>query len=168
MITGEQIFFDVLDAELKDNSVILRWRPTAGLTKIVVTPAGGTAVEIPLSATDVDDEFKLVENLEELTEYSAEIFRGTISKGFVRFTTKEKSIYVVILDAGDDLIEAVNNAADGEIIGLNAGVYDIKDGVGAYANLVISQKHIGIESVSLDPTTTKVNFKEIKLNGTGA
>ena len=38
MITGEQIFFDVLDAELKDNSVILRWRPTAGLTKIVLTP----------------------------------------------------------------------------------------------------------------------------------
>ena len=168
MITGEQIFFDVLDAELKDNSVILRWRPTAGLTKIVLTPTGGTPVDIPLTAADVDDEFKLIEDLDELTEYSAEIFRGTVSKGFVSFTTKEKSIYVVILNPGDDIIEAVNNAANGEIIGLNPGVYDLKDGSGALANLVISQKHIGLESVTLDPTTTKVNFKEIKLNGTGA
>ena len=168
MITGEQIFFDVLDAELKDNSVILRWRPTAGLTKIVITPTGGTPVDISLTAADVDDEFKLIEDLDELTEYSAEIFRGTVSKGFVSFTTKEKSIYVVILNPGDDIIEAVNNAANGEIIGLNPGTYDIKDGTGAFANLVISQKHIGLESVTLDPTTTKVNFKEIKLNGTGA
>ena len=110
----------------------------------------------------------MIEDLDELTEYSAEIFRGTVSKGFVSFTTKEKSIYVVILNPGDDIIEAVNNAANGEIIGLNPGTYDIKDGTGAFANLVISQKHIGLESVSLDPTTTKVNFKEIKLNGTGA
>ncbi len=168
MITGEQIFFDVLDAELKDNSVILRWRPTAGLTKIVLTPTVGTPVEIPLTATDVDNEFKLIEDLDELTEYSAEVFRGTVSKGFVSFTTKEKSIYVVILNPGDDIIEAVNNAASGEIIGLNPGTYDLKDGSGAYANLVISQKHIGLESVTLDPTSTKVNFKEIKLNGTGA
>src|ERR1044071_8496300 len=38
MILGEQIFQPVLSTDIIDNAVILKWRTTPGLTKIVITP----------------------------------------------------------------------------------------------------------------------------------
>jgi len=167
-ITGEQIFFDVLDAELKDTSVILRWRTSPGVTKIVITPNGGTSFDVPLNAADVTAEQKLIKGLTQLTTYKAEIYKNAIKKGTITFTTKEKSIYAVVLSSGDDLVTAVANAANGDIIGLQPGTYDCKDGTGAFANLTVSQKTVIIQSLSGDPTNTKVNFKEVTLSGDGA
>ncbi|MBI1342279.1 MAG: DUF4957 domain-containing protein [Terrimonas sp.] len=168
MITGEQIFFPVLDIELKDTSVILRWRPTPGLTKITVTPSGGASFDIPLDATDIANNYKFIDVLAPLTNYTAEIFKGAVSKGTVDFTTKEPNIFTIILNPGDDLVTAVNNAVTGDIIGLNPGTYDCLDGTGTFTTLVILQKTIGIQSVSGDPLDTRVNFKEINLKGNGA
>ena len=168
MITGEQIFFPVLDAELKDKSVTLRWRATAGLTKIVLTETGGTPVDITLDATDLTNLYKLITNLTPQTEYTAEIFKGTVTKGTVTFTTKVPSIFTTELSPGDNLLDAVNNAADGDVIGLNPGTYDCVDGGGTFSNMVILKKTITLQSVSGDPTDTKVNYKEVTLKGTGA
>lgn len=167
-ITGEQILFPVLDGELKDKKVTLRWREYADLTKIILTPDGGSPMEIPLTATDVSDEFKLIEGLSPQTTYTATIFQNALRKGIIRFTTKEPSIYTTVLTATDNLVDAVAAAADGDMIGLEPGTYNSVDGTGAFANLVISQKSITIASVSGNPADTKVNFREITLKGTGA
>lgn len=167
-ITGEQIFLAVNDAELTDSSVILKWRASAGLTRIVVTPAGGAAREIQLSAADITANQVYITGLRQLTSYTAEIFRGNLKKGNVSFTTKEKSIFAVLLNPGEDLLAAVERAANGDVIGLRPGTYDIKDGTGAYANLNIVQKSITIQSFSGNPNDTKVNYKAIVLKGTGA
>ena len=168
MITGEQILFTPLDAELKDKSVTLRWRPTTGLTRIVLTPAGGTAQTITLDATDLDASLKLIEDLTPLTSYTAAIYAGNVRKGILSFTTKEPSIYTIILSPGDNLVDAVTAAADGDLIGLQPGTYDCVDGGGAYVNLVVQQKSIAIASVSGNPADTKVNYREVTLKGTGA
>lgn len=162
-ISGEQIFLNVLDAELTDSSVVLRWRPSAGLTKIVLTPTAGSPREIALTAGDTTEHMKQVTGLTQLTNYTATIWKGNTLKGTVSFMTKEKSIFTKVLSPGDDLVAAVAAAANGEVIGLNPGLYDVSS-----SNLVISEKTITIQSVSGDATNTKVNFKEVTLKGNGA
>ena len=167
-ITGEQIFFPVQDAETGDKFVTLRWRPTAGLTKITLTPVVGAAIEVPLTAADVAANSKLVPGLTPLTQYEAKIFRGTTQKGLVTFITKELNIFTVKLKPGDDIIAAVTAAVSGDVIGLEPGTYDIRNALGEYANLRIEQKSITIASVSKTPNNTRVNFREITLAGSGA
>ncbi|MCR6722362.1 MAG: DUF5123 domain-containing protein [Chitinophagaceae bacterium] len=167
-ITGEQIFLTIQDVEVKDKSVTLRWRPSAGLTKIVLTPGGGTAEDITLTADDLNANLKVIDGLTPLTTYTATIWAGAVRKGITTFTTKEPSIYTTVLTPADDLVAAVAAAQDGDMIGLEPGTYDCLDGVGAYASLVIRQKSIVIASVSGNPNDTKVNYREVTLKGTGA
>jgi hypothetical protein len=166
-ITGEQIFLPVADADIKDTSVILKWTPTAGLTTISIKPTGGAATVINLSAADVAANQKKINGLTPLTNYTAEIYKGTTLKGTISFTTKELNIYAVVLNPGDDLVTAVTTAANGDIIGLNPGTYNTMS-AGVYVNLVVAQKTITIQSTSGNPGNTKVNFKEITVKGTGA
>ena len=167
-ITGEQIFLPLLDVDIKDKSVLLKWRPSPLVTKIIITPAGGAPTEITLTPADVAANERLVTGLTPSTNYTAQIYRNTILKGTIAFTTDELNLFTVTLQPGDDLVEAVENAADGDVIGLAPGSYDCVDALGAYVNLVVSAKTITIASTSGNPANTKVNFKEIKLNGTGA
>ncbi|MDB5252890.1 MAG: hypothetical protein JWP27_2059 [Flaviaesturariibacter sp.] len=87
-ISGEQIFLPVLSTDIIDNAVLLKWRTTPALVKIVITPATGAAITIPLTPTDITNEKKLISGLQPSTLYSAEIFDATRSKGFLTFTTK--------------------------------------------------------------------------------
>ena len=168
-ITGEQIFLPVLSNEITDSSVILRWQPSPGLTQIEITPtAGGTTITVPLTAADTTAHFKQVKGLTQLTAYTAKIFRNSVQKGIINFTTPVKSIFSVIITPTDDIITTVANAAHGDIIGLQPGTYDAMNGSGAYANIIVSGKTVTLQSTSGDPTDTKVNFKEITLKGTGA
>jgi hypothetical protein len=168
MITGEQIFFPILDAELKDKSVTLRWRPTNGLTRIALTPDGGAVQNITLDAADNTAALKLITGLTAETNYTAAIYAGNVRKGIITFTTKEPSIYTTVLTPADNLVDAVAAAADGDMIGLEPGTYECVDATSAYVNLVIEQKSITIASVSGNPADTKVNYKEVTLKGTGA
>ncbi len=167
-ITGEQIFLAIADADLKDVSVILKWRAYAGLTKIVLTRVGGASTEIALTAGDVTAAEKQLTGLTPNTDYSAEIFQGTLSKGTIAFRTKEPSIFTTIITPADNLVVTVANAANGDVIGLQPGTYNCTDATSAYVSLVVQQKNISIQSVSNNPANTIVNFREVTLKGTGA
>ena len=162
-ITGEQIFLPIAPATLKDKSVELRWRPTDGLTKIVLTPQAGTPVDVAITANDITAAAKQLTGLTPNTDYTAEIYAGTKIKGTISFKTKEPSIFTIELAPGDDLIAALDNAANNDVIGLAPGTYDA-----SAANLVIAGKHVTIQSISGDYNNTKVLFKEVNLRGTGA
>lgn len=89
-ISGEQIFQALLGADVIDNAVLLKWRSTPALVKIVLSPvAGGAAIEVPLDAADITAQQKLVSGLQPGTDYSAEIFDATRSKGFLTFRTRD-------------------------------------------------------------------------------
>lgn len=94
-ITGTQIF---TTSASNDAEVLLAWRETAGLTKIVVTPEGGTASEILITSTDIENKKKLISNLESSKVYSFEIYAENISKGFLTVRTKSPSTEGNIVD----------------------------------------------------------------------
>lgn len=96
-IRGAQIFKPVQSSDIIDRAVLLKWNETAGLTRIVLTPQGGTAMEVALTPEDVAASQKLVDGLASSTMYVAEIFAGTKSKGTISFTTS-KPLSGVIID----------------------------------------------------------------------
>ena len=162
-IRGEQIFLPFLGTDIKDRTVLLRWQSTPGLTRIVLVPAGGTPVEVPVTAADITASQKLLTNLTPSTTYAAEIFQNTRSKGQITFTTTEPSLYTITVATTDELTAAIANAVNNDVIGLEAGTYDLSG-----AATEISQKHITLQSVSSNPNNTKVLFKEFALKGDGA
>lgn len=167
-ITGEQIFLPTFDNEIGSSTVLLRWRPTSNPTRIVVTSASGVSTEFLISSDERAEAQKILEGLNPLTQYTAEIFEGTRTKGTTAFSTKEVSIFDIILSPADNFREIVEGAADGTVIGLQPGNYEIKDNAGDWANLRIIGKTITLQSVSGDPTDTKVLFREFTFTESGA
>lgn len=162
-IIGEQFFLPVRDLELKETSVTLRWTVTAGLTSIALGPKGATATSYPISASEVVAGIKVFTTLTAGTDYTAELFAGTKSKGLLNFSTPAATAYTIILNSGADLVAAVNAAANNAVIGLNPGTYSAGS-----SNFNLIQKTVTIKSTSGNPTDTKVNFKEFDLKGNGA
>ena len=87
-ILGEQFLLAVTTENVIDKSVRLSWRASNELTKIVITPANGTPLEMALTDADRAATLKQIDNLTPGTTYSAEIFAGAKSKGTQLFTTK--------------------------------------------------------------------------------
>jgi hypothetical protein len=162
-ITGEQIFYTVLDADIKDTSVLLKWTHAEGLTRIVVTPAVGTPFTVTLSAADVAADQKKINGLKPTTLYTAEIYKGSLLKGTISFTTKEKSIYAAILNPGDDLGAAIDAAANGDLIGLMDGTYDLGASSSGFS---IDGKRIAIASVSGSASKVTILNSDFVLKGT--
>lgn len=161
-LTGVQLFLPIRDAEIRENSVTLRFTSEAGLSSIVLTPPSGTAITTALSAADLTAGLKAISGLTGGVTYTAELFSGTKSKGILTFTTLPVTTYTKIITPADDLNATIAAAANGAVIGLNPGTYNI-----ALATF-ITQKTITLKSTSGTPTDTKVNFKEIDIEGTGA
>jgi hypothetical protein len=162
-IDGEQLFLPIRDVELTESRVTLRWKKTAGLTKILLQLKNSAPVEYPLSADNVTNGFLPFTGLRADTSYTAELMMGAKSKGILTFKTLQAVVFTRILNPGDDIVAAVTAAANNDIIGLNAGTYS----AGASA-FTLSQKSVTLQSVSNNPADTRVNFKEFTLRGTGA
>ncbi|WP_443944936.1 DUF4957 domain-containing protein [Pedobacter sp. AW1-32] len=161
-ISGVQLFLAVRDNEIKETAVTLRYTPESDLTSIVLKPATGATVTSTLNTADAAAGLKTITGLTAATQYSAELFAGTKSKGIVSFTTLAATNYTIKLNPGDDLATAITTAANGAIIGLNPGAYNL-----TLASF-ITQKSITIKSTSGNPSDTKVIYKEFDLEGTGA
>jgi hypothetical protein len=164
-ILGEQILLPISDVDLKHNSVIIRWTPTADVTKLVLTPSGGSPQDITLTQTDVDAAFKFIESLTPLTEYHISIYAGTKEKGYADFTTKAVPIYAFVLTPDADLVTVLDTCSPNILIGLDPGIYESTNTTN---NLTIKSKMVSLASTSNNPADTKVFFKEITLKGDGA
>jgi hypothetical protein len=162
-ITGEQIFYAVRESEIKEINVTLRWIVTAGLTKVVLTPATGSAIESVISAGEISSGVKTITGLTGGTTYEAEIFLGTKSKGYVTFTTEAATAYTVVITPADNLATVIDTCSNNAVIGLQPGTYSA-----GTTNFTVKQKTITIKSVSGNTSDTKVNWKEFTLKGTGA
>ncbi|MFM6975543.1 MAG: SusE domain-containing protein [Sphingobacteriaceae bacterium] len=163
-LTGIQLFLAVRESEIRETSVTLRYKTTdPTLTSIKLTPATGSVVTATLSSGDVTAGLKLVTGLVGGKQYTAELFSGTKSKGITTVTTLPVTTYTTTISTTDDLAATIAAAANGAVIGLNPGTYDIKA-----AATIILEKTITLKSTSGDPNDTKINFKEFTIKGTGA
>ena len=127
-ILGEQFLLPVTSENTIDKSVRLTWKANPELTKIVITPTGGTAVEINLTDADKAATLKQIDNLTAGTTYTAEIFAGAKSKGTQVFTTKFATVGNVIDLRGisvalkpNILIDTLPDIASGSIVLLKRG-----------------------------------------------
>jgi hypothetical protein len=160
-----------VDADLTDKTVKVKWTNSGATVtnlKVLLAADNSLVKEVALDASDVTNQFKVVTGLTAKTKYIISIYSGTAVRGTESYTTKEPSLYAVILKPGDDLVAAVTNAVNGDVIGLEPGVYNCVDPTSSYVNLILSQKAITIQSISNDPSNTKVNYREFTLKGTGA
>jgi len=162
-IIGEQRFKPLRDVEIKETSVTFRWIATEGLTKIVLTPFEGTSTDYELTSSDLSATFKTLTGLSSAVSYTAELFSGTKSRGFLKFTTQEPTVYTMILNPGDDLAAAILSAPNNAIIGLNPGEYNPKK-----SGFTFQNKTLTLKSTSGDPSDTRVLFKELTVVGDGA
>jgi hypothetical protein len=158
----------VANADLTGKTAILRWLPAPDVTKITITPttAGtGSPFDVALTPADIAANFKLITGLTGAVTYRADIYAGSRVKGFTTFTTP---LFTRTVLATENIVDAINNAADGDILGLSDGTYNAVDALGAYVNITILQKTVTLQSISGDPAKVKINFKQIDLKGTGA
>ncbi|OQP61247.1 hypothetical protein A3860_05920 [Niastella vici] len=162
-INGEQWFYPIRDVELTETSVVLRWQPNPQLTHITLFPNKGVMVTHNLTAAELSSGAVKVSGLISDTTYVAELFLGTKSKGILVFKTPAPTVYSVILNSGDDLVAAITNAVNNDVIGLNPGTY-----TAGTSNFTVLQKTVTVKSISNNPADTKVNFKEFTLRGNGA
>ncbi|MBC7616237.1 MAG: DUF4957 domain-containing protein [Pedobacter sp.] len=162
-LTGVQLFLPVRDAEIRETSVTIRYVPATDLTAIKLTPATGTATTVALTAADAAAGLKVISGLSGGIKYDADLLAGTKSKGIISFTTLAVTTYTVKISPIDDLAATIVAAANGAVIGLDPGTYNL-----TAVNTFIIQKSITLKSTSGTPTDTKVNFKEIDIEGTGA
>jgi hypothetical protein len=126
-ITGEQFLLPVPTEDISDVGVILRWKVNPTLTRIVLTPTGGSPIEVTLDANDLAALQKTVMGLTQNKAYSAEIFQGAKTKGIVQFTTKASITGANLIDltgtSGNPgiLATTLTTAPSGSVIILRRG-----------------------------------------------
>ena len=156
----------IRDFELTSTTALIHWyvgNQTADLSTIVLSVNGSVVSTINLSPTDAAAGSKLLTNLTPGTKYTLQVFGGTKSKGIMSFTTPKTVTYTTVLSVGGDLIGAINNAADGDVIGLNPGTYTL--GTSVFA---ITGKSVTVRSTSNNPADTKINVRELGITGNNA
>jgi hypothetical protein len=162
-LTGTQRFLPIYTPKVKETSVTLYFKKgVMDFTSIVVTPASGAPNTVSVSSADWDAKNKTITGLSPATAYSVELFTGTVSKGYLTFNTLAITNYSVVLSSGADLTTAINSAANGAIIGLNPGVYDLPNIVS------LNNRTITLKSTSSEPSDTKVTSKGFYLFGNGS
>lgn len=164
-LNGQQFLRVIRDFELTPTSVLIHWfvnDQTKDITNVVFTPVSGTPVNTTLSAADVLAGLKNVTGLTPGTKYTVQLLAGTKSKGLTSVTTPEAPVYTTTLTSGGNLAAAIVAAANGDVIGLNPGTYNLT------SINYITQKSITIRSTSNNPRDTKINLREMDLSGDGA
>lgn len=162
-INGEQLFFPLRDLEIKETSVVFRWKPDPSISTFSLHIFDGTAAALPITAEELATGLKVVTGLQADKNYTAELFSGAKSRGYLLFKTAAATVYTTILNPEDDLAAAIGAAADHAVIGLNPGVYNTSN-----LGFTILQKTITLKSTSGNPADTKISFKEFSLKGSGA
>ncbi|AEW01547.1 hypothetical protein A4D02_05990 [Niastella koreensis] len=123
-IKGEQYMRPILDGELTDTKVTLRWVVNPGFTKITLTPKTGTPISVNLDPADITAGTKTISVLTPKTTYDAAIFLGPAQKGYLTFTSfagTPTGANVVMVQPTDDLATILTTAAPGTTFVLQQG-----------------------------------------------
>src|SRR5690606_19386089 len=95
--------------------------------------------------------------------YQVEIYQNSSSMGYVAFTTRLQTVYAYTVSPGDDLKAVIDNAGDGEVIGLEPGVYELSD-----VKINIDGKNVVLTSTSSNPENTIVKINQFTMMGDNA
>ncbi len=176
-MTGEQLFLPLDNAFVTDVSVLLRWQAAPDFTKITITPNGGAATDHTLSAGDLSAAQKMIAGLSPLTTYTAELFKGTASKGILTFTTKSATpsgSNVIHVTPADDLALLLQTVAPNTVFILQNGSLHVADDLinlpngasftiwGEYGPV---KPVIAFNGLNLGATAGTIRFENVDLTG---
>ncbi len=176
-LTGEQLFLSINQDFLTESSVQLRWQPSPGFTKIVLSTGGGVGTDYVLSGADIAASQKVITALAASTTYTAEIFKGTASKGIVSFTTKSAvptGPNVISVGPSDDLAAMLAVAVPNAVFVLAQGSLHIADAeviLPADASFTIwghygpNRAVIAFNGMRLPATAGTIKFENVDITG---
>jgi len=165
-LIGQQYFKVLRDFEITTTSVFVHWYvnpQTAGLTQMrIIRPDFNDTTTVAITGAELTAGQKTISTLTPKTKYTLQLLAGTKSKGLLSFTTPETVTYTTTLLPTDNLATAIANTANGDVLGLNPGTYNLS-GI-----TYITQKKITIRSISNNPADTKILSRELNLVGDSA
>ncbi|MFV0536365.1 MAG: DUF5123 domain-containing protein [Dysgonomonas sp.] len=98
---------------------IIRWPAGSSATKVVLTPASGTAVTYTLTADDISKGVAKVTGLKPATAYTAILHSGNQRIGITSLTTLAEG--TIVVNSEDNFVTTLDNAPDGSVLLLKPG-----------------------------------------------
>jgi hypothetical protein len=181
-ITGEIFILPINESDVVVDAAVISWQPEEVLTKVVITPAGGTPEERVITEQEATDGQKTIDGLAQNTVYTAEIFKGNVPKGSVTFHTKPSYEGSTIIDLTQItgkpsiLADTLPDIASGSVVLLKRGeTYEISsysfassvtitsgaDFVPTYATVFIT----GSFNIAAAAAIDSLSFKDVNLTG---
>lgn len=164
-ITGEIFILPIFEYDILITEVLIKWIPGKDVGKIIVTPEGGSAIEVVVSGTEAAAGQKLVEGLAQNTLYTVELQNGEgVSKGGSSFRTKPSYEGSNIIDlrgiTGNPKIlrDTLQDVAAGSIIWLKRGEIYTIDNTDNAALRVIGKSVTIMSGPELNPEFAKIHL----------
>lgn len=176
-IRGEQIFLPVLDGELTESNVTLRWKALSGVSKITLTTSAGAKTDVTVSAAESAAGKKTITGLTPKTTYTAAIFAGTAEKGnytFSTFADIPTGANVVMVGATDNLATMLAAATTGTTFVLLQGTKYTTDAAIVIPNNVSftiwgqtgpNRPILAFNGFTLPATAGTIKFENVDLTG---
>ncbi len=147
--TGSSQYFEtVLDEEIGDTYVTLRWKAGIEADKITLK-CDSSSKSYELTSEDLANAYLYIEGLLPETDYKATLKNGTKTVGTISFTTQmDLSGADAVLKDGDDLVAAIEALEDGAVIALQTGTFGIPSTSASNGGTLALTKSISIKAAN--------------------
>lgn len=169
----EQMLEEVTEDDMANKSLIIKWPAGEVIDRVVLLQGEEVVVDREVTAEEVAAGSLTLTDLKEETEYTATVYKGTKQRGSVTVTTPLDLGNAIVLNDGDDLLAAINEAEEGAVLALFKGTYGKPE-----EKLSIS-KGISIKSArasepatvngcfTIDASGVSLTLENLVLDGTG-
>jgi hypothetical protein len=161
-ITGQILLLTVREYDVTTDALRVRWTVEDVLTKVVLTPVGGSPAEHTITSEEATAGEKTITGLSPNTTYKVELFKGEVSKGDATFTTKNSYTGANIVDlraiTGKPkiLADTLADIPSGSVVLLKRGqTYDI---TGADASRNLSKSVTIVSGADFISSYAKINL----------
>ena len=164
-ITGEIFILPINEYDILTDGALIHWQLKGVLTKITITPTGGTAFDVAISDAEYNAGQKLVTGLTQNTTYRAEVFNAAgVPKGFVTFTTKNAFTGSNIVDlrgiTGKPKIlrDTLQDIPSGSVVYLKRGQIYTVDATDVAATRVFTKSVTLMSGPDLNPNLARIHL----------
>lgn len=169
---SEQIMEPVEDSDVQANEATLHWLAGSDVSHFIINPGN---IERPISADEAEAGEATITELDELTEYSVVLYKGSSVRGSSMLKTliDTSAPNTTLLTSTDDINAAISAASPGQRVVLSPGDYL------AYSGSVVLDKSISIYGqypydkplvhiqLSIESGATDIMVSNIDFNGDG-
>lgn len=173
---SEQLFLPIQEADVASKEATVRWIAGSNVTQIVLTPGSITHV---ITDSERAAGVATITGLTPETMYQVDLFNNTKKRGATTLKTGIDIGNGTLIKATDDLLLAIENAADGAQLFLEPGNYIVLGADKAPITEIILKKSITISGlpgkekpklnykITINSGALNVSLLSLNLDGTG-